>query len=69
MINKELLDILVCPLGKAELNLEGDFLVCTRCGTKFPIVDDIPIMLIDEATLPAGVERMEDLPCMKEAHD
>lgn len=66
MINKELLDILVCPLGKAELRLEGDTLVCTRCGPRFRIEDDIPIMLMEEAELPEGINSIEELPCMKE---
>lgn len=66
MISKDLLEILVCPLGKAELKLENDKLVCTRCGVKFRIEDDIPIMLIDEAELPEGVSSVDDLECMKE---
>lgn len=52
MIDKELLDILACPLCKADVKLEGDRLVCTKCGRRYPIKDDIPIMLIDEAELP-----------------
>ena len=66
MISQDLLDILVCPLGKAELKLENEKLVCTRCGVKFRIEDDIPIMLIDEAELPEGVASVDDLECMKE---
>ena len=64
VIKEELLEMLVCPLGKAELRLEGDTLVCTRCGPKFRIDDGIPIMLIEEAVLPPGIARIEDLPCM-----
>ena len=64
MISQDLLDILVCPMGKAELKLEGNYLVCTRCGPKFRIEDDIPIMLIEEAELPAGIASPDDLPCM-----
>ncbi len=67
MIRKELLDILVCPMGKAELKLEGDTLLCTRCGVRYRIEDDIPIMLIEEAILPEGISRIEDLPCVKSA--
>ena len=52
MIDKELLDILACPLCKAEVNLEEDKIVCTACGRRYPIRDDIPIMLIDEAEVP-----------------
>ncbi len=51
MINQELLDILVCPESKAELVLDGDFLVSTDKQTRrrYRIEDDIPIMLIEES--------------------
>lgn len=51
MISKELLDILCCPETKAELVLEGDYLISTDKETrrKYRIEDDIPIMLIDES--------------------
>jgi hypothetical protein len=62
----DLLALLVCPLGKAQLELRGGALVCTRCGPAFKIEDGIPIMLIEEATLPEGVERIEDLKCQRE---
>ncbi len=63
MINPELLKILVCPIGRADVRLEGDFLVCTQCGTRYPIVDDIPIMLVEEATLPEGITQPGDVVC------
>lgn len=51
MISKELLDILCCPESKAELLLDGDFLVSTDKDTRrrYRIEDDIPVMLIDES--------------------
>ena len=54
MINKELLEILACPQCKAEVKLESDKIVCTnpQCGLRYPIRDDIPVMLIDEAEKP-----------------
>jgi hypothetical protein len=52
MIDKELLEILACPACKADVRLEGDRIVCTRCGRRYPIKNDIPIMLIDEAEPP-----------------
>lgn len=52
MIDKELLDILACPACKTDVRLEGDRIVCTKCGRRYRIEDDIPIMLIDEAELP-----------------
>ena len=54
MINKDLLDILACPLCKEEVKLEDDRIVCTKCGRRYPIKDDIPIMLIEEAEVPEG---------------
>jgi len=51
MIDKELLDILVCPVskGKLEYNQEENVLVCYESRLKYPIVDDIPIMLPERA--------------------
>ena len=49
MIDKELLKILACPACKAGIKLEGDRIVCDKCGRRYPIRDDIPIMLVDEA--------------------
>lgn len=65
MPSKDLLDLLVCPLGHAPLRLEGEFLVCTRCGPRFAIEDDIPNMLVEEATLPPGCGSLQDLECIK----
>lgn len=51
MISKELLDVLCCPDSKADLVLDGNFLVSTDKLTRrrYRIEDDIPIMLIDES--------------------
>lgn len=53
MVSQELLDLLVCPLCKKPLELknEGQALKCTQCRRVYPIKDDIPIMLVDEATI------------------
>jgi len=50
-ISKELLDILACPKCKGEVQLttQQDGLVCNACRLLYPIKDDIPVMLIDEA--------------------
>jgi len=51
MLSKELLDILVCPACKTKVELVRDsWLVCQNdaCRRKYPIRDDIPVMLIDE---------------------
>lgn len=49
MITRELLDILVCPQCKCELKLDNEQLICNKCKLAYPIKDDIPIMLIEEA--------------------
>ncbi|MCK5346877.1 MAG: Trm112 family protein [Candidatus Heimdallarchaeota archaeon] len=53
MVSKDLLEILRCPNCVKEK--EGDliffqeyWLLCEECGRKYPIVDDIPVMLLDE---------------------
>ncbi len=50
-ISKELLDILVCPQCKGDIELteKQDGLICYACKLLYPIKDDIPVMLIDEA--------------------
>jgi len=50
-VNKQLLEILVCPKCKGDLLLteKQDGLICEACRLKYEIKDDIPIMLIEEA--------------------
>ena len=64
-ITADLLEILVCPMGKGELELDGDRLICKQCGPVFAIKDGIPIMLIEEAELPPGCNSIQELPCVK----
>jgi uncharacterized protein len=65
MVNESLISLLVCPMGKASLRREGDTLICTRCGPRFSIKNDIPNMLIEEAELPPGCSSMADLECVR----
>lgn len=58
-MDKKLLDILVCPLCKGPLYHDkvGEELICRADRLAFPIRDDIPVMLEDEAReLAAGEE-------------
>ena len=50
-VRSELLEILACPKCKQAVKLsdEGDAILCSPCRLRYPIRDDIPIMLIDEA--------------------
>ncbi len=51
MLQKELLEILVCPQCKGALVVQEDeqALLCYVCKLKYEIRDDIPVMLVDEA--------------------
>ena len=52
-LNPELLEILVCPSCHTPVVLvkNGAGLKCATCKRVYPIKDDIPVMLIDEATI------------------
>ena len=52
-VDPELLDILACPNCKTPVVLVKDdtALKCNTCHRVYPIKDDIPVMLIDEATI------------------
>jgi uncharacterized protein YbaR (Trm112 family) len=52
-VRQELLDILVCPLCKTPVRLvsNGAGLKCATCHREYPIKDDIPVMLPDEAAV------------------
>ena len=60
-IDPELLEMLRCPLTRSRLRPEGDFLVAEVGGLAYPIRDGIPVMLIEEAKLPAGVKSLDEL--------
>ena len=51
-LSKDLLEILACPKCKGDIRLteKGDGLICDRCKLLYPVKDDIPVMLINEAT-------------------
>ncbi|MDT8375316.1 MAG: Trm112 family protein [Mariprofundaceae bacterium] len=51
MIDQTLLDILACPKCKGDVhyNDSKSGLICDACQLEYPIRDDIPIMLVDEA--------------------
>ena len=59
-IDPELLTILRCPLTRSALRQEGDFLIAEVGGLAYPVRDGIPVMLIEEARLPAGVTSLDE---------
>lgn len=60
-IDPQLLELLRCPLTGSRLRAEGDFLVAEVGGLAYPIRDGFPVMLVEEARLPAGVESLDAL--------
>jgi len=52
-LDPALLEIIVCPDCRSTLSAEGEELVCTGCGLAYPVRDDIPVLLVDEARRPA----------------
>ena len=52
-ISAELLEILICPACRAKVEMKPDRsgLRCVSCHRLYPIRDEIPVMLIDEATI------------------
>jgi uncharacterized protein YbaR (Trm112 family) len=53
-LDPALLEIIVCPDCRGELAVdeEASELVCTSCGLAYPVRDDIPVLLVDEARRP-----------------
>jgi Uncharacterized conserved protein len=58
-LDPELLQILVCPNDRGDLDLvdEETVLACRTCGYRYPIRDGIPVMLIDEAEKPGAKKK------------
>ncbi|HEX4075815.1 MAG TPA: Trm112 family protein [Candidatus Acidoferrales bacterium] len=52
-VSQELLEILACPLCKTPVKLTPNHqgLKCATCHRVYPIRSDIPVMLVDEATI------------------
>lgn len=49
MISEKLLEVLACPSCKSAIQFKNGKIVCEKCRKAFPIKDDIPVMLIEEA--------------------
>jgi len=59
MIDQRLLDILVCPRCKGDLEYRTqgeELLVCEKCELGYPVKEGIPVMLVEDAILVRGKE-------------
>jgi uncharacterized protein YbaR (Trm112 family) len=54
-VARELIELLVCPACHGEIDYKErrKLIICTQCERHFPVRDGIPVMLVEEATLPA----------------
>ena len=62
-LDPQLLEILACPdthHAPLDHDASAQTLTCTECGRVFPVRDDIPILLLDEAALPSGTPDAQD---------
>jgi uncharacterized protein YbaR (Trm112 family) len=57
-IAQELLDILVCPVCKTKVafTADGAGLKCETCRRVYPVRDEIPVMLLEEAKIDEGAK-------------
>lgn len=62
MIDKALLDILICPVSGAQLQYDGERgeLISAAAGLAYPVRDGIPVLLADEARKLQGKEHNDD---------
>jgi uncharacterized protein len=51
-LDPKLMEIIVCPDCHGRLVADGEELVCQKCGLAYPVRDDIPVLLVDEARRP-----------------
>ena len=49
MVDKKLLDIMACPKCKKDIELKGMFILCRKCKLAYPVLEDVPDMLIKDA--------------------
>lgn len=62
MLDKRLLDVLVCPVTKGPLTYDArtDELLCRASGLAYPVRDGVPVLLEEQAR-PLSIEEMERL--------
>ncbi|MBU5689614.1 MAG: Trm112 family protein [Candidatus Aenigmatarchaeota archaeon] len=58
-VKKELLEILACPKCKGDVEEKEMFLLCKKCKLAFPVIENIPDMLLDDAWKISKAEKNE----------
>ncbi len=49
LIDEKLLALLACPACQGDVVLKENKIVCTRCHRNYPVVDGIPVLLVDSS--------------------
>lgn len=57
-VPKSLLEILACPKCKNEVKEKGMFLICSKCKLAYPVLGNVPNMLIEDAWSLAKAKKM-----------
>lgn len=67
-MQQDTLAYLRCPLDPVRLTTlreEREALVCEQCAVRFPMKQGLPILIAEEAELPADCRTLSQLPCRK----
>lgn len=59
-LDQQLISMLRCPITLSKVHLDGEFLVGEVGGLRYPIRNGVPVMLPEEATLPAGIADLDE---------
>ena len=59
-LQADLMEVLRCPLTRSKLRQEGEWLVAETGGLRYPIRDGFPVLLVEEAKLPAPFASLEE---------
>jgi uncharacterized protein YbaR (Trm112 family) len=59
-MDQQLLEVVVCPVTRSRLRVEGEFLISEVGGIKYPIKDGIPVLIAEQAVLPEGKTSLEE---------
>jgi uncharacterized protein len=53
-VDPTLIELLICPAchGAIDYKDRRKLIICTQCGLRYPVRDNIPVMLVEEATRP-----------------
>jgi uncharacterized protein YbaR (Trm112 family) len=48
-LDRKLLELIACPVCREKVSAQNGFLVCGKCGRKYPVRDGVPVMILPES--------------------